>query len=48
MIITKKYAQKLIHSGKAKIETELKPDNYGRIYIAITRYDVQRTDHFEN
>ena len=46
MIITKRYAQALIRAGKAKVETELKPDDRGRVYVAITRYDLQRTDHY--
>ena len=46
MIITKKYALRLIKQGKAKVETGV-IDNDGQVrYIAITRYDVRRTDHF--
>lgn len=46
MIISKKYAVKLIKAGKAKVESALKPDDQGRVYVAITRYDLQRTDHY--
>lgn len=48
MIISKNYAQRLIAAGKAKIETGV-IDSDGQVrYIAITRYDVQRTDHYED
>ncbi len=46
MIITKKYAQKLIRQGKARIATTLKPDEHGVIYVAVDRLDIQRTDHY--
>lgn len=46
MIIGKRQAQRLIKAGQARIETELKPDDRGRIYVAITRFDIQRTDHY--
>ena len=45
-IIKKRLACKLISEGKAKIETALKPDERGRVYVAITRYDTQRTAHY--
>ena len=48
MIITKKYALKLIKAGKATVETSLKPDSCGSKYVAISRTDVQRTDHYIN
>ena len=47
MIISSAYTKKLIKLGKAKITTALQPDNNGRIYIAIDRYDMARVDHFE-
>ena len=47
MIISKKYARKLVKEGKAGFVVELKPDDQGRIYVAIDRYDLQRTDHYE-
>ena len=46
MIITKEKAKKLIKEGKAEIEGKLKPDSCGRVYIILTRYDLQRTDHY--
>ena len=46
MVITKKYAKSLIKKGKAVISTPLKPDSCGRVYVAIIRYDLQRTDHY--
>ena len=46
MIISKRHARKLVLEGKAKIEMTLKPDSQGRVYVAITRYDIQRTDHY--
>ena len=51
MIITKKYALKLVAEGKAKIEgrTTDAPRwverDFGTTYLIITRYDKQRTDH---
>ena len=45
MIITRRYAQQLIRKDKAKEETTV-VDN-GRRYVAITRYDIGRTDHYE-
>jgi len=53
MIITKKYAKKLVKAGKAKItgQTTDQPrwcDRFqGRTYLIITRYDLCRTDHCE-
>jgi hypothetical protein len=43
MIISKKYAQKLVREGKAKIEGRTTDG-----YIIITRYDLQRTDHYDD
>ncbi len=45
MIITKTYAKKLVKAGKARIEgylTELD----GEQYMIVTRFDLQRTDHY--
>ena len=48
-VITKKYAQKLIKEGKARIATPLKPDNNtGKVYVAIDRLDWQTVQHFED
>ena len=53
MIITKKYARKLVKAGKAKIDgrTTDQPtweQRYGgKTYVVVQRYDLQRTDHYE-
>jgi hypothetical protein len=53
MIISKKYAQKLVREGKATIEgrTTDQPrweDRHtGKTYVIVTRHDKQRTDHYE-
>ena len=53
MIITKKYAQKLVKGGKAKIEgrttdqARWQDRDMGKTYAIVTRYDLQRTDHYE-
>ncbi len=46
MVITKKYAQELIKQGRATAETRLSPDACGAVYVAVTRHDIQRTDHY--
>jgi hypothetical protein len=48
MIVSKKYAKQLIKRGKAKIEGNLKPDGLGIVYVILTRYDLQRVDHFRS
>ena len=51
MIISKKYALKLVKEGKAKIEGRIttapawSARAYGTTYLMIMRYDKQRTDH---
>jgi len=45
VIISKEYAKRLIKAGKAAALCPV-TDN-GRRYIAIDRYDLQRTDHYE-
>jgi len=45
MIITKQYAKRLIRQNKAKEVGTVTQD--GKIYMAIDRYDLHRTDHFE-
>ena len=53
MIITKKYAQQLVRDGKAKIEGQTTDQarwqdrDMGKTYTIVTRYDLQRTDHYE-
>jgi hypothetical protein len=54
MKITKKYAQRLVREGKARIEDERTTDQarwderyMGRTYRIVTRFDKQRTDHYE-
>ena len=48
MIVTKKYAKALIKSGRATVATPLRSDSSGDVYVAITRHDVQRTDHYKD
>lgn len=45
MIITKKYAKKLIREGKAEEVCVVWHD--GERYMTVTRYDVQRDDHYK-
>ena len=51
MIISKKYAQKLIREGKAIIVNRTTDQkiwierDYGKTYIVINRFDKQRIDH---
>jgi len=45
MIITLKYAKKLIRDGKACDHGVVTDD--GKKYMVITRYDLQRVDHAE-
>lgn len=48
MIISMKYAQTLIRQGKAKsIGLIAEPYIIGRRYMALDRFDKQRTDHYE-
>ena len=54
MIITKKYAQRLVREGKAILEDGRTTDQsrwqdryMGKTYQIVTRYDLQRTDHYE-
>ena len=53
MIISKSYAQRLVKAGKAKIHgrTTTAPRwidrAYGTTYVIVTRYDLQRTDHYK-
>lgn len=46
MIITKKYALELIRKGKAVHSATLKPDEKGRVYVAVDRLDKHRVDHY--
>ena len=45
MIISKKYADRLIRKGKA-VETALVTTENGDTYQAIDRLDRQRVDHY--
>lgn len=47
MIITRKTGLKLIKAGNAKAESVIRTStNQGdKLYVALTRYDKQRTDH---
>ena len=44
MIITKKYAKQLIRQGNAREEGEMKENE--KEYVILTRFDLQRTDHY--
>jgi len=48
MIISKKYALRLIREGKARKVGKLKPDpnDRYRVYVIVDRLDLQRTDHY--
>ena len=47
MIISKKYAQKLVREGKATIENCATTGvEEGRKAVLVTRHDVQRMDHY--
>lgn len=45
-IITRSLALALIKSGDAKAESLVFDEYRSKTYMAITRYDVQRTDHY--
>jgi hypothetical protein len=45
-IISKAAAKKLIRTGDAEIGPTLVPDESGRVYVAVTRLDAQRVDHY--
>ena len=45
MILTFKYANRLIKAGKATIVATV-TDN-GAVYYVLNRHDLQRTDHVE-
>lgn len=48
MIISKKYANQLIAAGEAAINTNPDhPNDLGNRFVAVTRYDIPRTDHYE-
>jgi len=53
MIITKKYAQRLVREGKATEEGRTTDQarwaerDMGKTYRIVTRHDLQRTDHYE-
>ena len=46
MVITKRYAKRLIKMGKAKAEGIMKKSN-GEEFMILTRFDLQRTDHYK-
>jgi len=47
-IITEGYAKKLIRKGAAGNPCQLAPDELGRVYVAIDRYDLQVIDHYQD
>ncbi len=51
MIITKKYAKRLIKQGKASEAGKVYPqgrenEHYCQIYMLIIRHDLSRSDHY--
>jgi hypothetical protein len=44
MIITRKYALRLVKQGRANVDGDVIHE--GKRYAIITRYDLQRTDHY--
>ncbi|HMQ73260.1 MAG TPA: hypothetical protein PKA84_01405 [Rubrivivax sp.] len=44
MIITKRYAQRLIRAGKASLDGSAYSD--GKTYAVIVRHDLLRVDHY--
>jgi hypothetical protein len=47
MIISKKYAMRLIKAGKATAVEGDTWTGFGRTYQIVTRLDLQRVDHYE-
>ncbi|MEN6535454.1 MAG: hypothetical protein ABFD89_17455 [Bryobacteraceae bacterium] len=47
MIISKKYAQKLVREGKATLEPSTTVDDSGHHWQIVTRRDLQRVDHYQ-
>lgn len=47
-ILTKAYAMRLVRSGKARIDGDLKRNERGVVYTVITRFDNQSTCHFDS
>ena len=45
MIISSKYAQRLILQGKASYAGTVKTDDPDWIYVVLNRHDLTRTDH---
>jgi hypothetical protein len=45
-VISRRYAMQLVNQGKARIIGRLIPDQYGIVYVAIDRIDLQITQHF--
>ena len=46
MIVSSSYAKRLIREGKAEVVGTC-TETDGRQYVVINRYDLQRTDHYE-
>ena len=47
-IVSRQHAQALIRAGKAREDALVRPDPSSDIrYVAITRLDVQRIDHYQ-
>jgi len=45
MVISSKYAQRLIRRGKASYAGTVKTNDPDWIYVVINRHDLTRTDH---
>ncbi len=54
MLISKRYAKKLIKEGKAQVDgrttdqARWEDRDYGRTFVIVRRFDLQRIDHYED
>jgi len=46
VIIDRTYAKQLNRKGLIREEALTLPDQYGYQYVVVTRFDLQRTDHY--
>lgn len=46
MVLTKKYLLRLVKSGRAELTGYTTTDNLGYQYGIVTRFDINRVDHF--
>lgn len=47
MIITRKYANSLVRDGLARIEGTVTEQFMYETYVVLTRFDIERTDHYK-